>query len=663
MAFDIEGAKKSGYSDAEIADHLAQDSGFDIAAARKSGYSDAELLSHLSQNQAKYQDPNSDIPQVDENGVPLPGRPQPSGSGTQLSLIENPVVGGAEALVGGTIGGLAGLGGLAVGSVKGIGESVLDGTYGSKAGADKAAQVAAEYAGKASAPFMPRTETGQRYLENVASFVEPLAGATPLTAELAAIGQSSRLAAPAIRAASNSASKTVGEISSAARSALKKDDPGSELSMGAAEADAATRRREVAAQLPVDPQLTKGQATRDYNQIRFESEAMKGELGEPLRQRAAQQHQAIRQSFDDFIDQTGAQAPDVRAAGITIDKALLARSHRDKNEIRAAYAEANKSEEAKTPIDPNYSVTIGEGDGAINGSIIDYINSKPSGLRATGLIDDAKDYAIKLGIAVKAEDGSLIGRPATLRAMEDWRREIGNATGSEPTDIREATILKKIIDAQTEDSVGPVYKRARALRAKYANQYENRAVINDLLSNKRGTADRRVALEDVADRILFRGSLDDAKHVRKVLQNGGEDGQQAWRELQGIGLKYIRDEATKNVARGFDGQEMISPAALNKAVNRLDADGKLEALYGKNGAQKIRDLNDISRDLFTAPPGAVNHSNTAGFVTAALDMMASGSAGLPLPIATTIRYSVKNIKDRKLKAKIQSALGNVTKEK
>lgn len=46
--FDIIGARKAGYSDAEIADHLAKSRGFDTAGARKAGYSDAEILSHLS---------------------------------------------------------------------------------------------------------------------------------------------------------------------------------------------------------------------------------------------------------------------------------------------------------------------------------------------------------------------------------------------------------------------------------------------------------------------------------------------------------------------------------------------------------------------------------------------------------------------------------------
>lgn len=48
MGFDIEGARKAGYSEAEIANHLAQSSGFDAEGARKAGYSDADILKHLA---------------------------------------------------------------------------------------------------------------------------------------------------------------------------------------------------------------------------------------------------------------------------------------------------------------------------------------------------------------------------------------------------------------------------------------------------------------------------------------------------------------------------------------------------------------------------------------------------------------------------------------
>jgi hypothetical protein len=48
MQFDVAGARAAGYSDAEIADHLASTSQFDAPKARSVGYSDAEIIGHLS---------------------------------------------------------------------------------------------------------------------------------------------------------------------------------------------------------------------------------------------------------------------------------------------------------------------------------------------------------------------------------------------------------------------------------------------------------------------------------------------------------------------------------------------------------------------------------------------------------------------------------------
>jgi hypothetical protein len=51
MAFDIAGARKAGYSETEIVDHLASQTKFDSVRARASGYTDAELLKYLGGEQ------------------------------------------------------------------------------------------------------------------------------------------------------------------------------------------------------------------------------------------------------------------------------------------------------------------------------------------------------------------------------------------------------------------------------------------------------------------------------------------------------------------------------------------------------------------------------------------------------------------------------------
>lgn len=66
--FDVDGALKAGYSEAEVAEHLASQAKFDAAKARESGYSDAEIISHLSGAPAQ---PSS--PQPNEYAAPSYG--------------------------------------------------------------------------------------------------------------------------------------------------------------------------------------------------------------------------------------------------------------------------------------------------------------------------------------------------------------------------------------------------------------------------------------------------------------------------------------------------------------------------------------------------------------------------------------------------------------
>jgi hypothetical protein len=80
-------------------------------------------------------------------------------------------------------------------SAKNIGQSVLDGTYGTQEGADKVANQAAQTA--ANFTYSPRTEAGQEYTANLAKAAEPLAAAAPFTQELGIIASGAKSALPA----------------------------------------------------------------------------------------------------------------------------------------------------------------------------------------------------------------------------------------------------------------------------------------------------------------------------------------------------------------------------------------------------------------------------------------------------------------------------------
>ena len=61
-AFDVDGARKAGYSEDEILSHLSQGSNFDVQGALGSGYSKSDVIGHLSQRAAPAQSaqPNPD---------------------------------------------------------------------------------------------------------------------------------------------------------------------------------------------------------------------------------------------------------------------------------------------------------------------------------------------------------------------------------------------------------------------------------------------------------------------------------------------------------------------------------------------------------------------------------------------------------------------------
>jgi hypothetical protein len=559
--------------------------------------------------------------------------------------------------VGGTLGTLAG-------TLQGLSQQILSGNFGTPEAMRAVEKAAAE--GAQALTYQPRTQAGQEQVQAVGQVLaNVLPPVLPAIAAPGAIMQAARTAAPTVGAAGQIAgaagrraatatgqaiAKPVQAATTAVRETLGMEvapapaQTGARVSAGAAATPEALRRTTTAETLPVPVTLTKGAATRDAQQLAFEKEQIKSDLGGPLRQRAEENNLQALQNFDALVDMTDAQLMDLSSTGGAVVKSLTEGLTAAKNKTRAAYKAAEKAGELEN------SVTLK--------TVVDYINENiPEGDLAP-ILKAAQQKAIAIGAAVPDADGRLVAQPITLRQAESLRQTFQRA-GFEGADQFHGGSLKRAFDVETEGLGGDLYKKARQIRLDQARKFENRAIVARLIKNRKGMEDPQVAADQVFRKSILNSSPEEITFLKRVLLTSGNDGQQAFKELQGATVRHLRDEATKGMGMDSQDRPLISPAKLHQSVQALDANGRLDVILGKKNAQIVRDLDDVVRYVTTVPPGTlVNSSGTAGTLLAAMaEAGATGAlTGLPLPVASGLRQIIKMRQEGRTKAKINEAL-------
>lgn len=431
---------------------------------------------------------------------------------------------------------------------------------------------------------------------------------------------------------------------------FKKTDLSREVkqSIGAAKTPDEMRRAAIASSVPVPFEggsaLTKGQVTRNYEQLQFEKETAKlGDVGAPLRKRSENQTATLIANLDAISDLSNPARSELRDIGMAVDDALQSRHRSLKNKERALYAEAEKRGEMME------SVQINE-----FANVFDDLDELSDVARNAGAI---MKNAIKRGI-VEDVDGVIYAKPKTLAEIERFRQFVNRATDiTDPRESRVRAIVLSAIDESTENAGGDAYKRARKFSSSFRREMENTGITKKLLSNKRGSSERQIAYEDAFKKIMLDSPIDEINKLRGTLLKSGPEGKQAWADLKAKGVSYLKENSMSLSQSDAAGTPTFSPDKFNKAIKAMDDKGKLQSIYGKRGAQTIRDLGELAKDIYTAPPGAVNFSNTASAMQVALDSLGTFAVtGIPAPVATTLKESLKFVKNAKTKQKIKESL-------
>jgi len=408
--------------------------------------------------------------------------------------------------------------------------------------------------------------------------------------------------------------------------------------VGAAEVPLAAQRVEMARQLRVPIDLSKGQATRSLADQQFEAETMKTypeSVGRPLIAAQELRNTKIGQNLDAYVDATGARVANefyMRPTGEAVDTALRETANKAKTDYKSAYTTARASEEGQQKVNVQ--------------GIIDQLDNMEAEAVNAPVINSAK---IKLGQLAK--NGEM-----TLNEIEEVRKMVNRLSGDSPSNMAFGGDIKKMIDVVTENAGGDLFKEARRLRTKFANQFENIGLINDLLSKKPNSNDRVVALEKVFDHSVMQSDLDSLMALGRTLKKT-PNGQQAFRELQGQTIETIRNAITKNIQTDSLGQRKFNPKQFDTIVKNLDKSGKLDYMFGKSGAQEIRNLRDTAITI-NSPVEGINQSNTASAMDKVLNKLINR---IPL-VGPMVEVGSEALEKQKLTKQVQESLNYTPKK-
>jgi hypothetical protein len=438
----------------------------------------------------------------------------------------------------------------------------------------------------------------------------------------------------AVQPVTSTIAGAVEPVTSRIASALRREP--TMAGVGAAEVPEARTRYETAKNLRVSVPLTKGMAERDLATQQFEAETAKlypDTIGKPLITQKAQANDAILQNFDAYVDATGKETFGLRETGKVVDSALVQQSKDAKKLINEAYTKARASGEMQEPV--NYA------------PLEAYIAKQTPTVRAKlAPILDAVDEQLK----VNDPTGT---KTIPINSMEDIFQFINkNYDPSDAVGMMHAGEMKKLINAATENKGGELYQTARALRTKYSRQFEDVGAIDKLLRTKKGTTDRAVAFEDVFKHSILDGSRDDVATLGLTLKKGGQQGQQAWKELQGQTIQHIKDKVTASIDVDSFGNPVVSPAKFKSVLNEIDQDGKLDYIFGKAGANEVRNLYETTLNVNAPLKGAVNYSNTSSALMKALD----GISLLPVARVIGVKQGLEKVKEMGIKKQVKESV-------
>lgn len=403
--------------------------------------------------------------------------------------------------------------------------------------------------------------------------------------------------------------------------------------------------------------LTRGDAEREPSQLTAE-ETMSKTPGNPVAPIRQEQDRALHKRLSDIEESTGGKAQTPESVGISVqDTALRAKEKASKQNYDKLFTKARETEPGATvTAEPLYELLKKDPDIQHFGWMESWLKKAKAKQTTEGAIDLSTDVTGAKGKAGTKEQKDEFKR-MTLNELDDLRQAASRIARSpnHPHKFYAGEVLNAL--QKSFDQIPPAAKAWReALDAFKAHkkEFEDQKIVKDLATNKTRT-DRRIAREDTPEYVL-KQSKEDILKLKTSLHTGGTAetraaGEQGWKDLQAGVLDYLREKASgRRGIKGSDAQAEFHSTFIDK-FRELDRDGKIDAIFDKPTAAKLRELYEGVHDVRTRPSKRISGSDTAANLAAnnAVENTLSGleklskvkTFGKPLAGAIRILRSIK----------------------
>jgi hypothetical protein len=364
--------------------------------------------------------------------------------------------------------------------------------------------------------------------------------------------------------------------------------------------------------------VTRGQVERDPAQLGSENRMSKTP-GNPVSAIKAAQDEALHTAVDKVRESTGATAQTREGVGKSVQNEALrpkvAESMRNYNRL---YKQARATEpDAAVPPHSLYELLDKNPE-------IQHLGFMESWLRKAKVKTKGPGEGIDLGTDISKAKKAAAGeakdeiqiRNVKLSELEDLRKKAAGIAKKGGDNAYYAGEVVKAIDDAFEKipTAAKAWKAARDAFKAHKLEFEDQSIVKDLATDKSRT-DRRTGLSATADKIMGYEAEDISKLKKSLLEGGTEKtrqaGEKAWKNVQAGVIDYLREKAHGRRANVNENRTDEFNGAFRDAFAELDKDGKIDVIFDKPQAAKLREVYQAVGDVRTEPSSRIHGSDTA----------------------------------------------------